>query len=46
MLTFVGDKVSADGNGKVKASKRDDLWSIEVNDYEHYRIPDAVINGG
>lgn len=23
-----------------------DLWSIEVNDYEHSQIPEAVISGG
>jgi hypothetical protein len=46
VLTFIGDKVSADGNGKVKAAKSGDMWSIEVNDYEYYQIPVAVINGG
>jgi hypothetical protein len=30
----------------VKASKSGDLWSVDVNDYEHYRIPEAVISGG
>ena len=23
-----------------------DTWSVNVNDYEHYQIPDAVISGG
>ena len=46
VLTFLGDKVSAAADAKVKASKNNDLWSVEVNDYEHYLIPDAVINGG
>jgi hypothetical protein len=46
VLTFIGDKVSADGNGKVKATRQDDMWSIDVNDYEHYEIPEAVIVGG
>jgi hypothetical protein len=45
VLTFIGDKVTS-GNEKVKASKVDDMWTIEVNDYEHYRIPQAVISGG
>jgi hypothetical protein len=45
VLTFIGDKVTS-GNEKVKASKADDMWTIEVNDYEHYRIPQAVISGG
>jgi hypothetical protein len=46
VLTFMGDKVTADGNGKVKATKHGDMWSIEVNDYEHYEIPEAVVVGG
>jgi hypothetical protein len=46
VLTFMGDRVSADNNGTVNASKRDDLWSIEVNSFERYQIPEAVINGG
>jgi hypothetical protein len=46
VLTFTGTKVTADAGATVKASKSGDLWSIEVNDYEHYRIPDAVISGG
>jgi hypothetical protein len=46
VLTFIGDKVSADGGAKVKAAKSGDMWSVEVNAYEHYRIPEAVINGG
>jgi len=45
-LKFADGKVSADGGGKVKASQSGDEWSVEVNDYEHYRIPDAVISGG
>lgn len=46
VITFAGGKVSADGDSKVKAGKRGDIWSVEVNDYEHYQIPEAVINGG
>lgn len=46
VLTFMGDTVSADGDGKVKATKHGDIWSIDVNDYEHYQIPEAVIVGG
>jgi len=45
VLTFMGNKVTS-GNDKVKASKSGDLWTIEVNDYEHYQIPEAVISGG
>ena len=45
VLTFVGNTVTS-GNEKVKASKTDDGWIIEVNDYEHYRVWQAVISGG
>jgi hypothetical protein len=44
VLRFSGATVGTEG--KVKAEKRDDEWSIEVNDDEKYRIPDAVVNGG
>lgn len=47
VLIFDGAKVSADGSSnQVKASKSGDTWNVEVNDYEHYRIPEAVIVGG
>jgi hypothetical protein len=46
VLTFDAGKVGADADAKVKASKNGDLWSVDVNDYEHYRIPEAVISGG
>jgi hypothetical protein len=46
VLIFADGKVNSDAGTKVQASKGGDLWSIEVNDYEHYRIPDAVISGG
>ncbi len=46
VLTFAGGKVTSNADAKVKASKSGDLWSVEVNDYEHYRIPEAVISGG
>lgn len=45
-LMFIGKKVTSDGDADVKASKSGDLWLIDVNDYEHYRILDAVISGG
>jgi hypothetical protein len=38
-------KVTSAADAKVKASKSGDLWSVDVNDYEHYRIPEAVISG-
>lgn len=46
VLTFMGDKVSASGGASVKAVKKGDDWLVDVNDYEHYRIPEAVILGG
>lgn len=46
VLTFMGDKVTTNPGEKVKAVKQGDDWSVEVNDYEHYTIPEAVISGG
>jgi len=46
VLTFAVGKVTADSGASVKATKSGDLWSVDVNDYEHYRIPDAVVSGG
>jgi hypothetical protein len=45
LITFSGDRVTAPG-AKLKAAKHGDTWSIEINDYEHYQIPEAVIVGG
>jgi hypothetical protein len=45
VLSFRGNTVTS-GKEKVKASKSGDLWTIEVNDYEHYQIYEAVISGG
>ena len=45
VLSFRGNAVTS-GTDKVKATKAGDMWTIEVNDYEHYQIPEAVINGG
>lgn len=46
VLTFMGDTVTTNEGEKVKAVKQDGEWLIEVNDYEHYRIPEGVIFGG
>jgi hypothetical protein len=46
VLRFAGGKVTSDAGARVEASKSGDLWSVDVNDYEHYRIPDAVVSGG
>jgi hypothetical protein len=45
VLSFRGNTVTS-GSDKVKASKSGDLWTIEVNDYEHYQVSDSVISGG
>ncbi len=46
VLIFMGDKVSTDAGETIKASKDEYDWTIEVNDYEHYTVPEAVISGG
>jgi hypothetical protein len=46
VLNFAGGTVTSDAGAMVKASKSGDEWSVDVNDDEHYRIPEAVISGG
>lgn len=46
VLTFIGDKVTADGGATVRATKDVDLWNVDVNGNEHYSIPESVIVGG
>jgi hypothetical protein len=47
VLIFMGDKVTTTNPGeKIKAVKQGYDWVIEVNDYEHYTIPEAVVQGG
>jgi hypothetical protein len=46
VLIFMGDKVSTKPGEKVKAVKQGYDWFIEINDYEHYTIPEAVVVGG
>lgn len=46
LLQFDGDRVTAPDQQAVRAWREGDDWVVEVNDYERYRIPDAVINGG
>jgi hypothetical protein len=46
VLIFMGDKVTTDPGEKIKAVKQGYDWLIEVNDYEHYTIPEAVVLGG
>jgi hypothetical protein len=47
VLTFSGDKVaSRNSHERVRVERHGDNWSIDVNDYYYYVIPEAVINGG
>ena len=46
LLTFAGGQVTADAGAKVKTTRSGDLWSVDVNNHEHYRVPEAVISGG
>jgi len=45
VLTFRGSTVTS-GKDKIKAAKSGDMWTIEVNDYEHYQVSESVISGG
>jgi hypothetical protein len=45
VLSFRGNTVTS-GSDKVKATKAGDMWTIEVNDYEHYQVSESVISGG
>lgn len=46
VLLFMGDKVTTNPGEKLKAVKQGYDWSVEINDYEHYTIPEAVVSGG
>jgi hypothetical protein len=46
VLTFADETVSTNDGSTVQVGRSGDYWLIDVNDYEHYRIPDAVISGG
>jgi hypothetical protein len=47
VLKFVGSAVTSfDFKEKVESEKQGDDWSIGVNDFYFYVIPEAVINGG
>jgi hypothetical protein len=45
-LLFSGQRVTAPSSQSVKADRQGDEWTVEVDDLEHYRISDAVVNGG
>ena len=47
ILIFMGAQVtSADSTVHLKVSKSGDTWSVNINDFEFYEIPEAVIVGG
>ena len=46
ILIFIGDKVTTNPGETIKEEKHGYDWSVEINDYEHYTIPEAVIVGG
>jgi len=47
ILRFEGNTVtSADVKEKVSVERQGDNWSISVNGFHHYTIPEAVISGG
>ena len=47
VLNFAGSVVtSTDPNEKVASEKRGDNWSVGVNDFYYYIIPEAVVSGG
>lgn len=47
VLRFVGGKVtSPDPKARVTAEKKGDEWSIAIDDFYFYSIPEAVIVGG
>jgi hypothetical protein len=47
ILKFAGSSVTgSDPNEKVTSEKQADNWSISVNNFYYYIIPEAVINGG
>lgn len=46
VLRFAGGKVTAEGANSLRHAKNGDEWTVDVNDYEHYRIPEAAISGG
>jgi hypothetical protein len=46
VLRFMGGSVTATDGSRVKAGMSNGMWSIELNEYEHYQIPESVISGG
>jgi hypothetical protein len=46
VLRFIGANVTATDGSRVKASESNGMWTVELNEYEHYQIPESVISGG
>ena len=46
ILQFDGDRVVSPGEGKIRAQRQSDEWTVTIDDVETYRIPLAVIEGG
>lgn len=47
ILVFAGSEVTTpDASTRLTAAKQGDKWSISINDFEYYQVPDAVIVGG
>jgi hypothetical protein len=43
---FENGEWTSPGAQSVEAKRQSGEWEVIVNDYEHYFIPDEVINGG
>jgi hypothetical protein len=46
VLMFENGEWTSPGAQNVKVKRQSGEWEVIVNDYEHYFIPDEVINGG
>lgn len=47
VLVFAGSQVTTpDASARLAAAKQNGDWSISINEYEFYQVPDAVIVGG
>lgn len=46
VLRFMGASVTATDGSRVKVSMNNGVWTVELNEYEHYQIPESVISGG
>jgi hypothetical protein len=46
ILQFDGDSVVSPGEGKIRAQRQSDEWTVTIDDVESYRIPVVAIEGG